>query len=401
MKICPHCQNSFDDDVGRCPDDGELLVLAGEPNNPRSRGVVPVDESAETCMLDVESLREELGDDLPPPEELGATLSDASSTKLLSKEEVQSALKETKAHYDRGRIGADGQTQQVRRDSATPVAAGNRGLLAALIALGGLLVLLAAVLTVVLWPEPTQLAVTTAPSGARVEIDGVINGDTPLVLAMEPGRHTVSLSLEGYNPVSQIIDVPKGGRQLTVALVKPEPAADPQPDDSEATLKARADAIFQEVEALLDVGNFDAADSRLQVLAVMVPGDERVADAMKRVTDTRDKAAKDKAASRNAASNKPGDPAPEALGQRDREQLADKLFKEGQALYKKNDLAGARESLLKAIRYDPRFYPPHRVLARIYNRENNVQKTKYHLTRYIELGGADEDYKIRQWLATH
>lgn len=401
MKICPQCQVEYDDSVGRCPDDDALLVLAGEPNNPRAPAVVRVDESAETCMLDVESLREELGDELPAPEDLNKSLSDAGSTKLLSKDEVQNALHETQAVLDRQRRTQDGGTQQVRRDAPLTEPGNRRGLLAALIALGGLLVLLAAVLTVVLWPEPTRLSITTAPSGARIELDGVLSGETPLSLPVDPGPHTVSLALEGYNPASQIVDVPKGGRALTVALVKIEAQPEPEVDDSEATLKARADAIFQEVEALLEVGNFDAADSRLQVLAVMVPGDARVSDAMKRVAEARDKASKDKNTARVAAANRPGDPAPEALGQREREQLADKLFKEGQSLYEKGDLVGAKDALGKSIRYDPRFYPPHRVLARIYNRENNVPKAKYHLTRYIELGGADEDYKIRQWLATH
>jgi hypothetical protein len=43
----------------------------------------------------------------------------------------------------------------------------------------------------------------------------------------------------------------------------------------------------------------------------------------------------------------------------------------------------------------------HRAMARVYTKEDNTPKVKYHLDRYLELGGADEDFKVRDWLRAH
>jgi hypothetical protein len=41
------------------------------------------------------------------------------------------------------------------------------------------------------------------------------------------------------------------------------------------------------------------------------------------------------------------------------------------------------------------------VLAKVWNRDGNVDKVRYHLERYLALGGADGDFKVREWLKIH
>ncbi|MBN2359009.1 MAG: PEGA domain-containing protein [Deltaproteobacteria bacterium] len=399
MKICPKCQTRYDDPgLTHCPEDGVLLVREGAPNNPRLAEVIPVDESAETRMLDISSLREDIDDEEEPrqPDE-----PESGATEPISDEQLQQAIAEAR----QARAAAAGgtvperlvdHTVQVQRPRVEP----RRGMLAAMIALIALVIVIGGALTFLLWPKPTYLHITASPTEAKVEIDNVVVGQAPVDLEIPPGPHTVSLTLDGYHPFTQVVDVPKQGRLLTVALVKKEPESQAG-DDNGATLAVRADAIFAEVDALIAVNDFNAADARLQVLAALVPGDTRVAAALKRVADARAAAEPVKPVRPPAQAVAKDDAALEKMTKKEREIGADRLHHQGQKLYAKGDLAGAKEALLQAIRYDPKFYPPHRVLARIYNREKNVAKAKYHLNRYIELGGPDDDYKIRQWLATH
>jgi hypothetical protein len=386
-----------------CPEDGALLVREGAPNNPRLAEVIPVDESAETRMLDIASLREDIDDEEAPP---ALDEPEPGATEPISEEQLKQAIAEARQAREASAHGVQvagtvpgrpvDHTVQVRRTADEP----RRGMLAALIALIALVVVIAAALTFLLWPRPTYLHITASPTEAKVEIDNVVAGQAPINLEVAPGPHTVSLTLDGYHPFAQVVEVPKEGRLLTVALVKKEPESQTG-GDATATLNARAEAIFAEVDALIAVNDYNAADSRLQVLAALVPGDVRVVAALKRVSDARAAAAPVKPAKPVVAAGTKDDTAIEKLTRKEREIGADRFFRQGQKLYDAGDLAGAKEALLQAIRYDARFYPPHRVLARIYNREKNVGKAKYHLNRYIELGGPDEDYKIRQWLATH
>ena len=53
------------------------------------------------------------------------------------------------------------------------------------------------------------------------------------------------------------------------------------------------------------------------------------------------------------------------------------------------------------MKLDPDNAEPHRTLGRIFNREEQVDKVRYHLQRYLNLGGADGDFKVREWLKSH
>jgi len=54
------------------------------------------------------------------------------------------------------------------------------------------------------------LLVNTSPSRAKVYLDGVYYGLSPLRLEMEPGVHAISVKLEGYKMVTEKVSVRKG-----------------------------------------------------------------------------------------------------------------------------------------------------------------------------------------------
>ncbi len=54
------------------------------------------------------------------------------------------------------------------------------------------------------------LLVNTSPSRAKVYLDGVYYGLSPLRLEMEPGVHAISVKLEGYNMVTEKVSVRRG-----------------------------------------------------------------------------------------------------------------------------------------------------------------------------------------------
>ena len=54
------------------------------------------------------------------------------------------------------------------------------------------------------------LLVTTTPSRARVYLDDVYYGMTPLHLEMEPGIHSISVKLAGYNMITEKVSIRRG-----------------------------------------------------------------------------------------------------------------------------------------------------------------------------------------------
>ena len=54
------------------------------------------------------------------------------------------------------------------------------------------------------------LLVTTTPSRARVYLDDVYYGMTPLRLEMEPGIHSISVKLAGYNMITEKVSIRRG-----------------------------------------------------------------------------------------------------------------------------------------------------------------------------------------------
>ncbi|MFO0558982.1 MAG: PEGA domain-containing protein [Polyangiales bacterium] len=77
--------------------------------------------------------------------------------------------------------------------------------------------------------RPVEVFVSSQPPGAFVFVDGSsepIPGTTPLVLRLQPGRHTVALVREGYSRHERAVDVRAGERQtVAIPLTADDPAS--------------------------------------------------------------------------------------------------------------------------------------------------------------------------------
>ena len=63
-----------------------------------------------------------------------------------------------------------------------------------------------------------KLSIASNPDGAEIEIDGSFMGNTPAVLELEPGDHTVALRRAGYRPWQRKVRVSGGQARLNGAL---------------------------------------------------------------------------------------------------------------------------------------------------------------------------------------
>lgn len=224
----------------------------------------------------------------------------------------------------------------------------------------------------------------STPPGATLLIDNRDFGATPKKFRIEAGAHEVSILLEGYEDFQDVIEIPVGGKQFLFSLkavAPPTPPVEDKPADDSA-LKAQIDALVAEIESLIAAGKFDEALAKIKELVKLAPDDPRIDALMQKLAD-----AKAKAQAKNGSGNNP--------------QNARSLYEEGVRLYSQDRLAEAKQKFQAAIRLDGRFAEPHRALARIHMRENDVEQTRYQLSRYLELGGSDADFKVRQWLKEH
>jgi len=96
--------------------------------------------------------------------------------------------------------------------------------------------------------KPGFVSVESAPTGAMIWIDGENTGYiTPNELSLRAGRHTIALSLSGYEQAEQPIDVSIGSRQNLRLTLKPdapapsadEPVADAAPVEDEPTVRGK------------------------------------------------------------------------------------------------------------------------------------------------------------------
>jgi hypothetical protein len=76
-------------------------------------------------------------------------------------------------------------------------------------------------------PLPGVLSVQSEPAGARVFVDGVLRGVTPLRLPLEPGRYQVRLEKDGYAPSRRSAEV--APRQTAAVVAALQAAAPPAP----------------------------------------------------------------------------------------------------------------------------------------------------------------------------
>jgi hypothetical protein len=228
------------------------------------------------------------------------------------------------------------------------------------------------------------LTVTTVPLGAAVTLDGEPIGTSPLQKRVRTGSHMVELTMDGFEPFREVVTVPSEGLGFLQPLkaLPPPPPPPPTPAEIAADLAAQAKRLF-------DAGDLDGAAARIAEVEALVPDHQPSRELRAAI-----KAALDKRAS--IAAQQKLSAAAEARVIRAR-QLSD----EGLRLYTAGKLGPARTALYESLKLDPKSPDPHRTLAKIFNREDDVEKVRYHLERFLALGGNDGDFKVREWLKAH
>ena len=228
------------------------------------------------------------------------------------------------------------------------------------------------------------LTVTTVPTGATVTLDGDVLGRSPLQKRVRVGVHGVELALDGYESWRDVVDVPAAGLPFLQPLKALPPPLPPAPTPAQLAAEL-VDAIGR----LLDASDADTARAKLEQLEGIDPHNAAIAGLRARLDVLQAKLDEEqrKLDAQNAHDS--------------RISQARVAFAEADRLYTKGQLGKAKETLYRAIQLDGKYAEPHRLLGRIFNREGDVEKVRYHLQRFLQLGGADSDFKVREWLQSH
>jgi hypothetical protein len=63
--------------------------------------------------------------------------------------------------------------------------------------------------------------VSSSPTGANLTVDGELVGNTPAILKLAPGKHTLTVKMSGYKDWSREVTVQSGSEvQLSANLEK-------------------------------------------------------------------------------------------------------------------------------------------------------------------------------------
>ena len=111
--------------------------------------------------------------------------------------------------------------------STRPTKKSLTGTQAAFLVVFGVLALVAAI---VFFARATAvLTVTTVPPGASVLLNGEPIGLSPIQKRVRTSTHTIELSLDGYEPFKEVVDVPSAGLPFLQPLQKKPPPPPPPP----------------------------------------------------------------------------------------------------------------------------------------------------------------------------
>jgi hypothetical protein len=461
VRICPECQNRYDDDVDACPNDGEALVPLPDElsGNPKLQEVVQAQPGERTSMIDLEAIEakraarraeaagedgeagdgDEDDDKTPPPEEPVGDDDEATGTlqkarKKKTRTKIRSADEDappddeiapdrrvsndptnkdmsrrdmtksgthnrTRSKLDRSRItelkagrtgthaGTRGGTHAGTRTKVAPLeeadeSSGMSGTKAAILALVIVGTLVGSI--IVVSQLFAVLTVTTVPPGAEVVLDGEHIGQSPVQKRVRVDSHVIELEKPEYEPFKEVVQVPSDGLPFLQPLRKKPPPPPPPPTNAQI-----ADEMVRIATALFEKGDLEAAKNKLEEAKKLAPNNAALLELLKKVDA---EIAARAAAFENAAA---------AQSREERIRASRALTAEGTQKYNAGAMSEAREKLYKALKLDPSYPEPHRVLSRIYNRENDTAKVRYHLERYLQLGGSDSDFKVREWLKQH
>ncbi len=457
MRICPSCQSHFADDVDVCPDDGEALYEEGEePARNPLLGERVLGERAQatpgerTSMIDLEAIEAKRAarradvdgeaqdggepaamvdaeqEHTPPPDgpieadheatgtlqksRLGrrtktrasrtgtgaaldnASVLDAADASRAIREATRSKIAQRTGTGVKGATGTGRGAVDATQASRTGItrrtqlgAAKKRPLSVATASIAALALLSALVGGIIVAAQLfAVLTVTTVPPGAEVRLDGVIIGASPLQKRIHIGSHVIELDLQDYEPFKEVVDVPSSGLPFLQPLQKKPPPPPPPP-----TAAQQAEELLRHATQLFEASDLEGAKNMLEEAKRLTPDNDGVLALLKKV-DAEIQARADAfgraASSANAA-------------QRVSQSRA--LTQQGKQQYGKGDFSAAKDKLFAAIKLDGGYPEPHRLLGKVYNREHDDAKVRYHLERFLALGGADGDFKVREWLKTH
>lgn len=265
------------------------------------------------------------------------------------------------------------------------------------------------------------LSVTSAPPGAMVSVDGEEAGSSPVHLRVPVGSHVIELHLVGHLPFKEVVDVGRDGLPFVQPL-SPDPTgslplstvADRGADDEvhngeeegapfvedggdvviPTEQAGGAEALFAHFDEHLEAGRLDAALATLKEAVRIAPSDPRTDALFVRLTAAQTRAAKPSGSVASSVRR----PSPDPRRGADAAKVA---FAEGEAEVRRHRPAEARARFLESIRLDPTYADPHRSVARIFERDGDLARARYHLERYLRLGGPDHDRRVRRWLEEH
>jgi len=193
---------------------------------------------------------------------------------LLSKRPEDRPANAIEAARQLQRIGRDldGLVAPVRRRSLTARALGFSALILAAGLGGGLAYRYGAHLHDPKSGSPSQsgmLVVTSRPTGAQVQLDGAILGETTptAIRGLAAGRHRLRLSLKDHASVEQTVNLSEGQRQaVEIAMPPVSRNIEIQTQPPDAAIYLNGELSVQRTPAHLEIGGDDFYEVRLEKL---------------------------------------------------------------------------------------------------------------------------------------
>ena len=246
------------------------------------------------------------------------------------------------------------------------------------------------------WAQSEVVTITTLPPGANVWMDNEHLGKSPLQKRMWLGKHKLTLHHPEHIKFEDLIDVPRGGLRFEQRLDKMDEEgtqADTAVIHEEAGNESQsADAFVQIIEELLAANDLDAAFLTTKRMLKQFPADRRGDALLDRVIEMR----VEETAMRRSQAAIPEPKKPARPKENGKAICANAL-----ELYEIGDLEFAKQKLQRCVQLVPQHAKAHRTLGRIFESEKNVPKVRYHLQRYLDVGGDDVDGRVQAWLKSH
>ena len=411
MKECPECQTQYPIEEEICPQDGAALVLKPPlVKNPTIEEVVQVTPQELTAVVDLEKMeaarlkQEEasrLAAEAHDPEATGTILAEQIQS-IAPKSAADVPVSTTSSALENEALYSDiegfpeaqetvltrvEQETEVRDEptAATVVAPTEKKTKTAALVIGAAAVILVFLATLFFFNNNrpsafgAPLLITSVPTNAEVWIDSRRVGETPLQLVLSPGFYDVELKKDGFNSLRDIVELQGQGLSVSKALI-PKGSSGPSPQNT------GADKLLEQFYADLSAGRIATATTTLKSFLRLYPDDERglrlIQELGKRAATTPPSSNK---AKRSAKVNAPKVPWRARLNQ-------------AESLIRSKKIAAAKSILSDLLAEKPGAAQPHRLLARIASSSNDLKTTRYHLQRYLKLGGADDDGQVQKWL---